>query len=52
MITETEYNALERSKEKALERSRENTRRIRKQSVINGTDKMTMDEINAMIKER
>ena len=51
VISEQEFNKLESTRKKALERFRENNRRMQEQSVINGTDKMTMDEINEIIKE-
>jgi len=34
-----------------LERFRENNKKMQEQSIINGTDKMNMDEINEIIKE-
>ena len=52
MITEKEYNELADARKKAaLERLRENFKAMQEQSVINGTNEMTMEEINDIIAE-
>ena len=51
VMTEQEFNKLENTRKKALERFRENNKKMQEQSIINGTDKMNMDEINEIIKE-
>ena len=52
ILTEQEYNELNAEKRiKALESFRENLKAMREQSVLNGTDNMTMDEINEIVEE-
>jgi len=51
ILTEQEYNELNsKMRKKALERAKNTIKEIREQSVLNGTDKMTMEEINEILK--
>ena len=51
IITEQEYNELNAEKRrKALEKAQKTIKDIRAQSVLNGTNKMTMEEINEILK--
>ena len=52
MITETEYNQLNNFKKtNAFIEFKKNLKAMQEQSVKNGTDKMTMDEIDDIIAE-
>ena len=55
MITEKEYNELDdlrkKTRKENLKRFKQNMEAIQKQSVINGTDTMTMEEIDDIVAE-